>query len=136
MAVENVAVVVRSDDAPAPIGPYSQAIAWGSFVFCSGQVALDPRSGTLVGAGDVRAEAAAALANLEAVLRAAGCRPRDVVKTTLYLVDMADFPAANEVYARVFGVDGPPPARATVAVAALPKGARFEIEAIAVRAAG
>ena len=125
---------VRSDRAPAPIGPYSQAIAWRDLVFCSGQVALDPASGTLVGGGDVRREAEAALTNLVAVLEAAGCSPRDVVKTTLYLADMGDFPAVNEVYARVLGGhDGPAPARSTVAVAGLPRGARVEVDAVAVK---
>ena len=125
---------VRSDRAPAPIGPYSQAVGWRDLVFCSGQVALDPVSGALVGGGDVRLEAEAALKNLLAVLEAAGCAPRDVLKTTLYLADMGDFPAVNEVYARALGGhDGPAPARSTVAVAGLPRGARVEVDAIAVR---
>lgn len=119
----------RSADAPEPIGPYSQAIGAGPWVFCSGQIAL--RGGSLA-AGSAAEEAEVALQNLTAVLAAAGCTPRDVVKTTIFLVDMADFAAVNEVYGRF--LDGlPAPARSTVAVAALPKGARVEIDAIAVR---
>lgn len=126
---------VQSPEAPAPIGPYSQAVARGPVVACSGQVALDPSSGELLGGGDAAAEAEVALRHLVSVLAAAGCGPEDVLKTTIYLVDMADFGAVNEVYARVFGGGGavPPPARATVAVAALPKGARVEIDAWAWR---
>lgn len=121
----------RSAEAPEPIGPYSQAIGVGPFVFCSGQVAL--RQGEIVGGG-VAAEAEVALGNLLAVLAAAGCGAGDVVKTTIYLVDMADFSAVNEVYGRLFTQSGSaPPARATVAVAALPKGARVEIDAMALR---
>ena len=126
---------VRTDAAPAPIGPYSQAVEAAGLVFCSGQVALDPATGGMRGGGDVVAETEAVVENLTAVLAAAGCRPSDVVRTTIYLVDMADFPRVNEVYGRVFGArDGlPAPARATVAVAALPKGARVEIDAVAVK---
>jgi reactive intermediate/imine deaminase len=126
---------VRTDAAPAPIGPYSQAVEAAGLVFCSGQVALDPGTGSMRGEGDVVAETEAVVENLTAVLAAAGCRPRDVVRTTIYLVDMADFPRVNEVYGRAFGArDGcPAPARATVAVAALPKGARVEIDAVAVK---
>jgi 2-iminobutanoate/2-iminopropanoate deaminase len=119
---------VRSAEAPAPIGPYSQAVIAGSFAFCSGQVALLP-DGSLA-AGGVRAEAEVVLRNLVAVLAAAGCTSADVVKTTVYLVDMADFAAVNEIYARTFS-GATPPARATVAVAGLPKGARVEIDAVA-----
>jgi 2-iminobutanoate/2-iminopropanoate deaminase len=122
---------VRSAEAPEPIGPYSQAIAAGDLVFCSGQIGL--RGGALVGGG-VAAEAEAALLNLRAVLAAAGCEPRHVVKTTIFLVDMGDFGAVNEVYGRLLTEPGCcPPARATVAVAALPKGARVEIDCVAVR---
>lgn len=114
--------------APVAIGPYSQAIVSGTLVFCSGQIALHPESGELV-AGDAAAQAEQALQNLSAVLRAAGADLSRVVRTTLYLVDMADFARVNEVYARFFSAQ--PPARATVAVQALPKGARVEIDAIA-----
>jgi 2-iminobutanoate/2-iminopropanoate deaminase len=121
---------VRSENAPAPIGPYSQAVAAGSELFCSGQIALDPASGELVGT-DAAAQAQQALRNLGAVLQAGGMSYDDVVKTTIFLVDMNDFSAVNEVYAAHF--DTAKPARSTVAVAALPKGARVEIEAIAKR---
>jgi 2-iminobutanoate/2-iminopropanoate deaminase len=121
---------VRSDSAPAPIGPYSQAIAAGPWIFCSGQVALDATGGLVP--GGVVAEAEQAFTNLLAVLAAAGCGPGDVVKTTLYLLDMADFAAVNEVYGRRLVAPGhPAPARATVAVAGLPKGARVEVDAVA-----
>lgn len=121
----------RSVEAPEPIGPYSQAIVAGPLVFCSGQIGL--RDGALV-AGGVAAETEAALLNLKAVLVAAGCTPRHVVKTTIWLVDMGDFAVVNEIYGRLFTETGASaPARATVAVAALPKGARVEIDAVAVK---
>lgn len=121
----------RSAEAPEPIGPYSQAIGAGPLVFCSGQVAL--RNGELV-KGDVAAEAEVAFENLLAVLAAAGCRAGNIVKTTLYLVDMADFAVVNEVYERLLTQPGArPPARATVAVAGLPKGARVEVDAVALK---
>jgi 2-iminobutanoate/2-iminopropanoate deaminase len=124
---------IETDAAPAAIGPYSQAIQAGEWVFCSGQLALDPRSGELVGEGDVRAEAEQVLRNLDAVLRGAGATRNDVVKATVYLADMKEFSTVNEVYAAFF--EGTlPPARATVEVAALPKGARVEIDLIARRA--
>jgi 2-iminobutanoate/2-iminopropanoate deaminase len=119
---------VATDQAPAAIGPYSQAIRSGSLLFVSGQIALDPLTGQLV-SGDVAAETRQVLANLGAILTAAGTSFAQVVKTTVYLVDMADFQAMNDVYARAF--PAPAPARATVAVAALPRGARVEIEIIA-----
>ncbi|MDE2482836.1 MAG: RidA family protein [bacterium] len=119
---------IRTDDAPAPIGPYSQAVRAGKELFCSGQIALDPQTGELVG-DDVAAQTDRALRNLGAVLAAAELSFEDVVKTTIFLVDMADFAAVNEVYARYFGESKP--ARSTVAVAGLPRGARVEIEAIA-----
>ena len=121
---------VASDAAPRAIGPYAQAVVAGDLVFCSGQVGLDPASGRLV-PGGVAAEAARALESLAAVLSAAGLGLGDVVKTTVYLVDLAEFAAVNEVYARYF--HAPYPARATVGVAALPAGARVEIEAVAAR---
>ena len=120
---------VRSDAAPAPIGPYSQAVRSGREVFCSGQVALDPETGELAGGG-VAAQTRQALENLCAVLAAAGLSFADVVKTTILLIDMNDFTAVNEVYAEYVGETKP--ARSTVAVAGLPNGARVEIDAIAV----
>ncbi len=121
--------IIATDDAPRAIGPYSQAVVAGGLLFCSGQIALDPVSGELVGAGDVRAEAERVMANLAAVLAAAGSSFARVVRTTIYLTDMADFAAVNEVYGRRFVAE--PPARATVAVAGLPRGARVEIDAVA-----
>lgn len=121
---------VRSQNAPAPIGPYSQAVMAGNELFCSGQVALDPETGDLRGA-DVVEQTHQALRNLGAVLEAAGMSYDNVVKTTVFLVDMNDFAAVNEAYAKYF--DAAKPARSTVAVAGLPKGARVEIDAIARR---
>lgn len=121
---------VRTDDAPAPIGPYSQAIQAGSELFCSGQIPIDPRTGEMI-EGDASAQADRVLRNLGAVLQAGGMSYADVVKTTIFLTDMNDFAAVNEVYARYF--DAAKPARSTIAVAALPKGARVEIDAIAKR---
>ncbi len=114
---------IATDRAPKAIGPYSQAVEAGGFVLVSGQIAPD--------AGDIRAQTHQALKNIEAVLSAAGLSLRNVVKTTVYMVDLAEFGAMNEVYAGYF--PSAPPARATVQVAALPKGARIEIEAIAAK---
>ena len=121
---------VTTTGAPSAIGPYSQGIAIDDFVFCSGQIGLDPATGDLV-AGGVEAEADRALRNLAAVLDAAGLAMADVVKTTLFLADIADFQRVNAVYAR--HMPDPAPARSTFAVGALPKGARVEVEAIAKR---
>jgi 2-iminobutanoate/2-iminopropanoate deaminase len=121
---------VSTGGAPSAIGPYSQAIAADGFVFCSGQIGLDPTTGELV-EGGVEAQAERALRNLAAVLDAAGAAMADVVKTTVFLADIADFGAVNGVYARHMA--DPPPARSTFAVGALPKGALIEIEAIARR---
>lgn len=120
--------MIRTDKAPAPIGPYSQAILAGNELFCSGQIAIDPATGELTGA-DAAAQAEQVLKNLGAVLEAAQMSYGNVVKTTIFLVDMNDFASVNEVYAKYF--DAAKPARSTIAVAALPKGARVEIEAIA-----
>ena len=118
---------VETTAAPAAIGPYSQAIRNGELVITAGQIGADPVTGELV--GGVTEQAERALRNLTAILDAAGTTPERVIKTTVFLADMADFAAVNEVYARHFS---PPfPARSTVAVAALPKGALVEIEAIA-----
>ena len=131
--------IVSSDQAPKAIGPYSQAVAvalspvaGGRMIFCSGQIPLDPTSGEMVGAGDVRVQTERVLQNLDAVLRAAGASLAAVVKTTIYLSDLQDFGAVNEVYGRYFPER--PPARATVQVAGLPRGAMVEIDAIAVAA--
>jgi 2-iminobutanoate/2-iminopropanoate deaminase len=124
---------IHSPAAPEPVGPYNQAVAAGGLLFCSGQIALDPASGAMVGQGDVEAETRQVLANLQAVLAAAGCGPERVVRTTVFLTDLADFAAVNAIYAETFGA-GVSPARACVQVAALPKGARVEIDAIALLA--
>jgi len=126
--VSNEAVLTSG--APAPIGPYSQAVRSGKELFCSGQIPLDPQTGELV-AGDIGAQTQRVLDNLGAVLREAGFEYGDVVKTTIYLVDMQDFAAVNTIYERAFGAAKP--ARSTVAVAGLPRGARVEIDAIARR---
>jgi len=117
--------------APAPVGPYNQAVKAAGLLFCSGQIALDPATGTMVGSGDVEAETRQVLANLQAVLAAAGCSPQQVVRTTVFLTDLADFTKVNALYAGVFGA-GVSPARACVQVAALPKGGLVEIDCIAV----
>lgn len=122
---------VLTTAAPAPIGPYAQAVAAGPYVFFSGQVGLDPKTGAVVDGG-VEAQTRQAMENLAAVLAAAGCTFADVVKTTIFLTDMNDFAAVNAVYGESFE-GGPTPARSTVAVAALPRGGRVEIEAIALR---
>ena len=123
--------IVATEGAPKAIGPYSQAVSvpTGRLIFCSGQIPVDPQSGELTGAGDIRQETHRVMKNLEAVLRAAGASFAGVVKTTIYLVDLGNFSAVNEVYATYF--KGSPPARATVQVAALPRGAQVEIDAIA-----
>jgi len=120
--------VVQTGTAPAAIGPYSQAIIGQGLVFCSGQIPLDPTTGELV-AGDTAAQARQVMKNLEAVLIAAGSGLAQIVKTTIFLVDLGDFAAVNEVYGSCFA--SAPPARSTIQVGALPKGARVEIEAIA-----
>jgi 2-iminobutanoate/2-iminopropanoate deaminase len=119
---------ISTAGAPKAIGPYSQAITANGLLFTAGQVALDPSTGELV-TGGIGEQTTRALENLRAVLKAAGSGLDQVVKTTVFLVDMADFSVMNEVYGRVFGAHRP--ARSTVAVAALPKGARVEIEVIA-----
>jgi 2-iminobutanoate/2-iminopropanoate deaminase len=123
--------IVSTDAAPAAIGPYSQAVRAGGFVFTSGQVALDPATGALVD-GDAAEQTRVAMRNVGALLDAAGVGFADVVKTTIFLIEMNDFAAVNAVYAESFAGIAPP-ARSTVAVAALPRGARVEIETIALR---
>jgi 2-iminobutanoate/2-iminopropanoate deaminase len=122
---------IHATAAPAAIGPYSQAVAAGPYVFTSGQIGLDPHTGQLVD-GTVDDQTRQVMTNLGAVITAAGLSFADVVKTTIFLIDMNDFAAVNEIYGESFE-GAPPPARSTVAVAALPRGARVEIEAIALR---
>jgi 2-iminobutanoate/2-iminopropanoate deaminase len=123
-----VRTAVKTDKAPGAIGPYSQAIKAGGFVFVSGQVAIDPQTGQFV-AGGVAEQTEQVLKNLSAVLEAAGSSLNQVVKTSVFLADMKDFTAMNEVYGKFF--TGEPPARATVAAAGLPRDARVEIEVVA-----
>jgi 2-iminobutanoate/2-iminopropanoate deaminase len=121
--------VIATTEAPRAIGPYSQAVVAGPLVFCSGQIALDPQTGEMVGAADVRAQAKRVMENLGAVLAAAGSSFERVVRTTIFLQDLGDFGPVNEIYGSYF--KDAPPARATVQVAGLPKGALVEIDAIA-----
>jgi 2-iminobutanoate/2-iminopropanoate deaminase len=122
--------VIRTNQAPAAIGPYSQAIRKGDFLFVSGQLGIDPATGDFV-AGGVKEQASQVFKNMNAILSEAGYTMGDVVKTTVFLTDMADFAAVNEVYASQF--EGDFPARSAVAVKTLPKNGRVEIELIAVR---
>ena len=119
---------IHSDEAPAAIGPYSQGVAAGGFLFVSGQIPLDPASGELVG-GDIREQTHRVIANIRAVVEAAGGKLDNIVKTTVYLKDIGDFASVNEAYGEHFG--DTPPARAAFQVAALPKDADLEIEAVA-----
>ncbi|PYL43656.1 MAG: reactive intermediate/imine deaminase [Verrucomicrobia bacterium] len=121
--------IISTNEAPAAIGPYSQAVRSGSFLFCSGQIPLDPKSGQIV-SGDIAAQTRRVLNNIAAVLRAEGLTFDSVVKTIIFLTDLNDFQLVNEVYGSYFKQD--PPARSTVQVSALPKGANVEIEVIAV----
>ena len=123
---------VETDDAPKPVGPYAQAVLVGELVFLAGQIGIDPGTGRLV-EGGTREQLVRVLDNLAAVLRATGHGLGDVVKTTVYLVDLGEMALVNEVYARYF--PAPHPARATVQVVALPAGARVEVEAVAMRGA-
>jgi len=122
---------IRTADAPAPVGPYSQAIRAGDWIFASGQIPLDPATGRSV-AGEIEDETRRVLANLGAVLEAGGSGLDRVVRATVYLTDLSLFPRVNAIYAEAFSAD-PPPARVTVGVASLPLGARVEIDAIALR---
>jgi 2-iminobutanoate/2-iminopropanoate deaminase len=122
--------VISTTEAPTALGPYSQAISAGPFVFCSGQIPLKPETGTLI-EGDISTQTRRVLQNIAAVLRAHGLGMEDVVKTTVFMTDLAKFAEMNAAYAEYFPVD--PPARSTIQVAALPKGANVEIEAIALK---
>jgi 2-iminobutanoate/2-iminopropanoate deaminase len=124
----NMKQIIKTENAPGAIGPYSQAVRIGNFVFVSGQIPIDPKTGEFV-AGGVAEQSEQVLKNLSAVLEAAGSGLQNVVKTTVFLADMNEFGAMNEVYGRYFQTE--PPARATVQAARLPKDARVEVEAIA-----
>ncbi len=122
--------VIQTPDAPAAIGPYSQGIHTGELLYISGQIPIDPKTGTMVTQyGDIQKQTQIVLNNLESILKAAGCQKTDVVKTNVFLTKMQDFDAMNEIYSKFFGDHKP--ARSTVAVAALPKNANVEIEAVA-----
>ena len=122
--------VILTADAPAPIGPYSQAIQQGPFLFCSGQIPIDPKSGNVV-LGPIEDQAELVLKNIQALLKAAGCSFVDVMKSTIFLTNMGDFAKVNEVYGKYFTEQ--PAARSTIQVAALPKGVNVEIEVVAYR---
>ncbi len=121
--------IINTENAPAPIGPYNQAVKSGHLLYTSGQIPIDPATGEMV-AGGVREQSIQVMENLKNVLEAAGCTLDDVIKTTVFLADMADFPVMNTVYAEFFGEENAP-ARSTVQVAGLPKASLVEIEAIA-----
>jgi 2-iminobutanoate/2-iminopropanoate deaminase len=120
--------IISTSEAPAAIGPYSQAVRSGNFLFCSGQIPLDPKTGKIV-AGDIAAQTRRVLDNIAAVLKTEGLTFDNVVKTTVFLTNLGDFQTVNEIYDSYF--KGEPPARSTVQVSALPKGANIELEAIA-----
>ncbi len=120
--------IIATDAAPLPVGPYSQAVLANGFLFCSGQVALDPKTQTVV-SGGVTEQTHQVLANIEAVLKKADCSWDHIVKTTIFLTNMADFATVNEIYAKKFSSN--PPARSTVQVSALPKNVSVEIEVTA-----
>ncbi|MBN2162481.1 MAG: RidA family protein [Pontiellaceae bacterium] len=121
--------IINTNDAPAPIGPYNQAVKSGHLIFTAGQIPVDPKSGTMVDGG-IREQTIQVLENLKAVLESAGSTLADVIKTTVYLSNLEDFQEFNQVYAEYFGGESAP-ARSTVGVAALPKGALVEIELVA-----
>ncbi len=128
VTIAHMKKIISTNEAPGAIGPYSQGVRSGSFLFCSGQIPLDPKSGDII-PGDIAAQTRRVLDNIAAVLRAEGLTFDNVVKTTIFLTDLEDFQTVNEVYGSYFKQD--PPARSTVQVSALPKGAKIEIDAIA-----
>lgn len=122
--------IIRTNHAPAPVGPYSQAVEAGGFLFCSGQIAIDPKT-NVVNTGPIHEQAKMVMENIKAVLTEAGLGFNNVVKTTIFLTNMNDFAQVNEIYATYFTEQ--PPARSTIAVAGLPKGVHVEIEVLAQR---
>lgn len=120
--------IIHTDHAPKAVGPYSQAVQLGDFLFCSGQISIDPKTQEVF-TGDIKQQTEMVLANIEAVLKQAGLDFSNVIKTTIFLTNMSDFAVVNEIYAKRFTQN--PPARSTVAVAGLPKGVNVEIEVIA-----
>ena len=122
--------VIKTSNAPDPVGPYNQAIKAGNFIFCSGQIAIDPVSNQINCLGDIEKETIQVLKNLSAVLNAGGAKTADVIKTTIYLTNLNDFQVVNKIYNDFFKVENPP-ARACVEVSSLPKGVSIEIECVA-----
>ena len=122
--------VIKTSNAPDPVGPYNQAIKAGDFIFCSGQIAIDPALNEVTCLGDIEKETIQVLKNLEAVLKAGGAEIEDVVKTTIFLTDLSNFEIVNKIYSEFFSVNNPP-ARACVEVSSLPKGVLIEIDCVA-----
>jgi 2-iminobutanoate/2-iminopropanoate deaminase len=122
---------IETSNAPAPVGPYSQAVLAGTTLYCSGQVALDPATGEFVGGGDVQKEARQALKNMDAVLKEAGASAKNVVRCTVFLADLKDFDKVNEIYIEFFKDNVVAPSRSCIQAGALPKGALVEIDCIA-----
>jgi 2-iminobutanoate/2-iminopropanoate deaminase len=122
--------IISTEQAPKAIGPYSQAVQMGSFLFCSGQISIDPKTNEVF-TGDIKTQTEMVIKNIEGVLKAADLKFSHIVKTTIFLTNMADFAVVNEVYGKTFSSE--PPARSTVAVAALPRGVNVEIEVLAHR---
>lgn len=122
--------IILTKDAPAPVGPYSQAVLFGDMLFCSGQIAIDPKNNEVM-KGDIQSQSKLVMDNIGAVLKASGMHYQNIIKTTIFLTDMNDFTKVNEIYAQFFKEN--PPARSTIAVAGLPKGVNVEIEVIAHR---
>jgi len=122
--------VIKTSNAPEPVGPYNQAIKAGNFIYCSGQIAIDPVTNEIPYLGDIEKETIQVLKNLSAVLNAGGAKIEDVIKTTIFLTDLSNFQIVNKIYSDFFNVQNPP-ARACVEVSSLPKGVLIEIECIA-----
>ena len=123
-------IPIKTDAAPDPVGPYNQAIKAGSFIFCSGQIAINPTSNKIDCLGDIKGETTQVLNNLKAVLTASGAKLEDVIKTTIFLTDLNNFQIVNEIYSEFFQNE-PSPARACVEVSSLPKGVLIEIDCVA-----
>ena len=122
--------VIKTSNAPEPVGPYNQAIKAGNFIFCSGQIAIDPVLNEIICLGNIEKETIQVLKNLSAVLQASGATLEDVIKTTIYLTDLSNFQIVNKIYSNFFNVENPP-ARACVEVSSLPKGVLVEIDCVA-----
>ncbi len=126
----SITKAIFTKSAPAPVGPYSQAVLAAGWLYCSGQIPLDPFSGEMVGDGNIEAETRQVIRNIMAVLKEGGANTSQVIKTTIYLLDLHDFEKVNQIYSETFS-EGTRPARACIQVAALPKGARIEIDCVA-----